>query len=425
MDLKNYYNKAHVLDENDALAVYKSKFVIPENTIYLDGNSLGMLPRKTVETQEDLIRIQWGKRLIRGWNERWISLADKTASRIAALLGARPDEIFVGDTTSLNLFKLAYAVLKYKSDRAEILTDELNFPTDKYILQGLVENNFPTHNLKVVPSDDGITISTEQIKRQVSNNTALLSLSAVSYKSAFRYDMKAINELAKEKGALVLWDLSHAAGAVPVNLATSNTDLAVGCTYKYLNGGPGAPAFLYVNKKLQDKLNNPIWSWFGHKAPFEFDPVYKPHSSIQKFAVSTPHILSLDPVINGVALLLDAGMEKLWSKSKAQTAFLCEMIRNELNKYGFIIGSPERDSERGSHIALQHKEAYRISAALINPRSSITVILPDFRPDNTIRLGICPLYTSFRELVITVERIIQVMETSEYEHFSNDKPEVV
>lgn len=426
MSLKKYRERAQLLDKNDPLAAFKFHFFNPKNVIYLDGNSLGKLPKRTIDSQANLIAEQWGSRLIRSWNESWISMGERTAQKIAKLLGAAPDEVFVGDTTSLNLYKLAFAAISYSAKRNEIVSDDLNFPTDLYVFQGLINNHFPNHKLRLAKSLDGMTITTNEIKELLNDNTSLLSLSAVSYKSAFKYDMTEINKIARENGTLTLWDLSHAAGAVPIDLNGSNTDMAVGCTYKYLNGGPGAPAFLYVSKELQAKLDNPIWSWFSHKAPFDFSPNYAPDKSIQKFAVSTPTILSLDPVLNGVDLLLEAGMDKIHVKSVAQTNLLYEMISQELTKYGFTIGSPENDGLRGSHIAIIHEEGYRINAAMINPSSKdTTVVIPDFRPPNSIRLGIAPLYTSFVDLVDCVERIKQIMDTGEFKEISSTKPKVV
>ncbi|MDZ7613771.1 MAG: aminotransferase class V-fold PLP-dependent enzyme [Flavobacteriaceae bacterium] len=261
--MNKFYSEAISLDQKDPLAKFRKDFVSDGQTIYLDGNSLGRLPEKSMLIAEEVIRTQWGQRLIRSWNEHWLNLSKSLSEKIAKIVGAREDEIWLGDTTSLNLFKLAYGALEFQSGKNEVLTDDLNFPTDLYILQGLVKNHFTGHHIKQIFSQDGISISREQIKKNLNINTALLTLSLVTYKSAFMYDMDEVNKMANDAGSLVLWDLSHAAGAVPVYLNKTKADLAVGCTYKYLNGGPGAPAFLYVRKDLTGKTakSNLVLVW--------------------------------------------------------------------------------------------------------------------------------------------------------------------
>ncbi|MFB0947154.1 MAG: aminotransferase class V-fold PLP-dependent enzyme, partial [Spirosomataceae bacterium] len=286
--MKHHLQKATELDSQDKLSSFRDQFVTDESVIYLDGNSLGRLPKKTKEVLQDIVENQWGNRLIRSWNEHWLDLPKRIAAKLAPIVGASPDEIFVGDSTSVNLYKLALAALKLQRDRSEILTDSLNFPTDLYIFQELIQQSFSNHSLKKIPSADGMTTSLKDIENALSSETAFISLSHVVYKSAFMYDIAAVNQLAKENDALTLWDLSHAVGAVDLQLNKSGADMAVGCTYKYLNGGPGAPAFLYVRKELQEQLQNPIAGWFGHKKPFEFDENYVADSGIQRFAAGTP-----------------------------------------------------------------------------------------------------------------------------------------
>ncbi len=417
--MKHFLKIALELDKNDELASFRNRFVENE-VIYLDGNSLGKLPKKSIELTAQIVREQWGNRMIRSWNEHWIDLSNRIAAKIAQIVGARADEIFVGDTTSINLFKLAFGVLKLQNNKSEILTDSLNFPTDLYVLEGLIQNHFQNHSLKIIESDDGIGYDLNDLVANINQNTALVCLSHVLYKSAFMYDMQQINEVAHQQNALVLWDLSHATGAVPIKLNDWKADLAVGCTYKYLNGGPGSPAFLYVRKDLQEKLTNPIWAWFSHKRPFDFSADYQAADSIQRFATSTPSILSLAPIEVGVDVFLEAGMDKIREKSIHQSSFLIEMIEKYLIPVGFSIASPVNVNHRGSHISIQHPEGYRINKAMINPSDGSIPIIPDFRPPNNIRLGIAPLYNTFHELYQCIERILKIIENKEFEQFDKE-----
>lgn len=417
--MNTHLQQATELDQKEKLARFREKFVIDENVIYLDGNSLGRLPKKTKAVLQDIVENQWGNRLIRSWNEHWLDLPKRIAAKLATTVGASPDEIFVGDSTSVNLYKLAFAALKLQHDRTEILTDSLNFPTDMYIFQELIQQPFPNHSLNKIPSADGMTTSMEAIEAALSLETTFISLSHVVYKSAFMYDMVAVNQLAKENGALTLWDLSHAVGAVDLQLNKSGADMAVGCTYKYLNGGPGAPAFLYVRKELQEQLQNPIAGWFGHKSPFEFDKNYVADNGIQRFAAGTPSVLSMAGIEPGLDIMNEAGMENLRRKSIQQSEFLLKIIKEELLPLGFKIASPLDSSERGSHISIQHPNGFQINQAMISPKNETAkVVIPDFRPPTNIRLGIAPLYNTFTELAETVSRIKEIVEEKEYEQFS-------
>lgn len=424
MTIENFKLKALELDKNDKLAHFKNQFEIGEE-IYLDGNSLGRLPKKTLELSTNLIQNQWGKRLIRSWNEHWMELPNKVAAKIAQIVGARPDEIFVGDSTSINFYKLAFAALNSQSGKTKIITDSLNFPTDIYVLQGLIEQQFKNHSLTIIKSEEEMSISEEMIEQILDENTALLTLSHVVFKSAYKYNMQKVNDLAHKKGALVLWDLSHSAGAVSINLNESGADMAVGCTYKYLNGGPGSPAFLYVRKELQEKHSNPIWAWFSHQKPFDFTLDYTAKNDIQRFATGTPSVLSLAATEAGLDIMIEAGMQNLRKKSIAQSNFLIELVQNLLEPLGFTIASPLNADERGSHISIQHQEGYRINRAMIEPVDGSPSIIPDFRPPNNIRLGIAPLYNTFEELFLTVIRIKKIVETKEFERFGDEKLTVV
>ncbi|MBU1370851.1 MAG: kynureninase [Bacteroidetes bacterium] len=419
--MQDYFEQAITRDQADKLARFRDYFSNNEQLIYLDGNSLGQLPLATKKLLNQLVAEQWGERLLRGWNEQWMDLPSRLAAKIAKLVGAQPDEIFVGDSTSLNLYKLAFAALMAQKRKTKIVSDELNFPTDLYVLQGLIKQQFHHHQLLLIKSPDGISIGEEQLEKLLDNQTALLTLSHVAFKSAFMYNMKNVNELAHKKGALVIWDLSHAAGAVDLELNASGADMAVGCTYKYINGGPGASAFLYVRKDLQVQLINPIASWFGHNKPFDFDRQFQSADNIRKFGVGTPNILSMAAMEPGLDLLLEAGMPALRRKSEALSVFMLEMIQKELVPLGFSVASPMQIEKRGSHLSIQHPEAYRINRAMIEPKDTSKAIIPDFRPPDLIRMGFAPLYNRFEEMAATIQRIKNIVSLNEFERFGKEK----
>ena len=415
------YNIALEFDRNDPLKEFKDHFINDKDVVYLDGNSLGKLPRLTPSLFNDLVREQWGNRLIRSWNEKWMDLPLRIAGKIASIVGARDDEIFVGDSTTVNLYKLAFAALSAKPGIKRIISDELNFPADLYVLQGLTDLLFKDCKIELIKSVDGISIAEDQLPDIFDGNAALLVLSHVAFKSAFMYNMDQVNRLAHEQNSLVIWDLSHSAGAVPVHLNKCDADLAVGCTYKYLNGGPGSPSFLYVRKDLQNQLSNPIKSWFSHVAPFGFELEYQAHPTIQKFATGTPHILSLAAIEQGLDISLEAGIESIRTKSLNQSEYMIRSIEKLLLPLGFSIASPADAAKRGSHVSIRHKEAYRINRAMIEPSGKQKVIIPDFRPPDNIRLGITPLYTSFSDIYYSIERIRKIMLDKEYERFGIEK----
>lgn len=410
---------AEKLDHADVLAGYRREFFIAdEKEIYLDGNSLGRLPLKTRSLLAGAIDRQWGKALIRSWNEGWYDLPKVISNKLARIVGAGEDEVIMCDSTSINLYKLVWGVLNSKPGRSRIVSDVLNFPTDLYVMQSVVNQFGGQHQLVLAPSRDGIQVDIDELDRLIDEDTALVALSHVAFKSAFMYDMQRVNDLAHSRGALVIWDLSHAAGAVRVNLSDTGADMAVGCTYKYLNGGPGSPAFLYVNKKLQEQINSPVWGWFGDSNPFAFDHQYKPAAGISRFMVGTPPILSLAAVEPGLDLLLSAGMENVREKSIRQTEYLNYLSREKLTHLGFKFGSPADFKRRGSHISLQHPEAYRICQAMINPDDDSPCIIPDFRAPDNIRFGITPLYTTFSEIHQAVARVEQIVSGKVFERYS-------
>jgi kynureninase len=419
------FKEATSLDEQDELSAYRSRFVSgDERLIYLDGNSLGKLPVESRTILDRTVNLEWGERLIRSWNSDWYSKNRELGDKIARIAGASEGEVIITDTTSVNLYKLAHAALKFKEGRRRIVTDELNFPSDLYILQGLVKAFGEGYELVVVTSRDGMTIDTGDLKEKIDDNTALVSLSHVAFKSAFRYNMKEITALAHEKGAMMLWDLSHSIGAVPGELNESNADLAVGCTYKYLNGGPGSPAFLYVRKDLQEKLSSPIWGWFGEKNPFDFALEYRPGEGISRFLAGTPPILSLKAIEPTIDMLNETGMQTIRKKSVTQSEYLMKLAKELLWPLGFQPGSPLDPEKRGSHVSLRHPEAYRICKALIDPHLGEVVVIPDFREPDNIRLGITPLYTTYTEIFIAVMEIRNIVEKKLFLKYASEREQV-
>jgi kynureninase len=412
---------AAALDAADELAPFRAQFVNNEpDLIYLDGNSLGRLPQATTELAETLIHQQWGTRLIRGWNEGWFDVPERVGAKIAQLIGAHPDEVILADSTSVNLFKLAVAALRQQTGRTQILSDSLNFPSDYYVLQGVIDLLGNQHRLEIVSSTDGIHGPVDALLSQIGPDTALLTLSHTVFKSGYLYDMAAVNAAAHAAGALVLWDLSHAVGSVPVELAASNADLAIGCCYKYLNGGPGAPAFLYVRRDLQAVLRNPISGWMGQKDLFNFDFAYQPAAGLRHFLTGTPTVFSLALIEPGVDGLLAAGMERLRAKSVAQSEYLIALWEAELAPLGFRLNSPRDAARRGSHVSLGHPEGLGIDLALIHDRR----VLPDFRPPDNIRIGIAPLYNSFSELYVAVQAMKEIVQTEQHLKYAANRPVV-
>jgi len=410
-----YLSKAEQLDREDTLASFRERFTAPEpGLIYLDGNSLGRLPAHTADWINEVISRQWGRSLIRGWNEGWMDLPVRLGDKIARLIGADPGEVLVCDATSINLYKLVMAAMVYQKGRHRILSDELNFPSDLYVLQGIISQLGTGYELDLIRSKDGICIDHDSVMSAIDEDTALVTFTHTYFKSSFVQDMAGITSLAHRKGAMVLWDLSHSVGSVPVDLKACQADLAIGCTYKYLNGGPGSTAFLYVRKDLQTKLQQPIWGWLGSKDPFQFGTLYEPADDVRRFIVGTPPILSMSAIEPALDLHLEAGITALRQKSIRQSAFLLEMFDNWLSSMNFTLGSPRVHGSRGSHIVLRHPEARAITRALINPPAKRVTVIPDFRTPDNIRLGIAPIYNSFKDIFTGMQRIREVVESEEY-----------
>ena len=310
---------AEWLDANDPLGEYRKRFLLPERVIYLDGNSLGALPRSTADRLREVVAQQWGERLIRGWDEGWLDQPLEVGTRLGALLGAAPGEVVIGDSTTVCFYKLASAALELRPGRRRIVTDVDNFPTDRYALEGIARARGA--ELEWLHCDRVLGPCLEDVAAVIDADTALVTFSHVSYRSASVADMAAINRMAHDAGALTLWDLSHSAGSVPVSLDDDGADLAVGCTYKYLNGGPGAPAYMYVSHELLEELDQPIWGWLGRRDPFAMEHGYLPAGDIRRVLSGSPPVLALAAVEEGVRLVAEAGMERVHAKAMALTDF--------------------------------------------------------------------------------------------------------
>ncbi len=381
------------LDADDPLAPFLDRFEpIPDGLIYLDGNSLGRLPRQTKKELERLLTHEWSQRLIRSWNETWMELPQTVGDRLGHhLLGAAPGTTLIADSTSVCFYKLAAAALAARPGRSTIITDTDNFPTDRYILEGLAAQTGCW--IEWLQSDERTGPQPEQLQPMLDDDVALVTFSHVSYRSAQIADMYEITQMAQEAGALVLWDLSHSAGAIPVNLKDNGVDLAVGCTYKYLNGGPGAPAFLYVDEALQDELRQPIWGWLGRADAFEMGPGYEPAPGITKYTTGTPPILGLTAARAGIELSIEAGIDAIRAKSTKLTEYAIELTDELLQPRGVTLGSPRDAGRRGGHVALVHEHARTLTAQLADNN-----VIADFRAPDVIRIGLSPLTTRFTDV---------------------------
>jgi kynureninase len=396
---------AEQLDGSDPLAAFRDRFVIDDpETIYLDGNSLGRLPVATRESVAGLVD-QWGSRLVRGWHD-WIDLPERVGDELArAALGARPGEVIVSDSTTVNLFKLASAALDVADHARAIVTDAHNFPTDRYVLEGLSRQRGVELRLFEPDPVEGPQLE-DVAKACAGGDVGLICLSHVGYRSGALADVEAIT---REAGARVLWDLSHSVGVVPIELTEWGVELAVGCTYKYLNAGPGAPAFLYVREELQEELQTPIWGWFGQREQFAMERSYDPELGIRGFLAGTPPILDLTAVRVGAQLVADAGVASLGKKAMTLTDLIVELHDDWLAPLGFELASPRDAERRGAHVSLRHGEAWPISRAMIGRAR----VIPDFRGPDSIRLGVPPLYTRAVDVWDALDRLRALVERGE------------
>lgn len=403
------------LDQSDPLDRFKEHFVLPEGVLYLDGNSLGALPVKAAQRASEVVTEQWGQGLIRSWNTAgWFEMPTRLGDKLGELLGANPGETVVTDTTSLNLFKALASALRIQQvdgpGRRVIITERDNFPTDIYIAQGLADL------LNSVAVETGTSYEVKLIDDEadllaaLGDDTAVISLSHVNYRTGAMWDMAAINRAAHRAGALSIWDLAHAAGAVPVDLNASDSDYAVGCTYKYLNGGPGSPAFIWVNTKHQDRFWQPLSGWWSHAQPFEMATDYAPANDVRRFMCGTQPITSMAMVETGLDITLSADMDQLRRKSLELTDLFIDLVESQCADYGLRLVTPREHAQRGSHVSFQHPEGYAIMAALIDRG-----VIGDYREPEVLRFGITPLYLSRTDIWDSVEILREVLHTKAWQ----------
>ena len=391
------------LDRNDPLSEFRSRFALPAGLIYLDGNSLGAMPLQTPARLQQVIMQEWGQGLVRGWSAAgWVDLPQRLGDKVGRIIGARPGETLVADSTSVNLFKLLAMALRLRPQRRVILSESGNFPTDLYIAEGLVSLLAQGHVLR--------SVAVEDIEQAIGEDVAVVLLSHISYRSGRMHDLAAITAKAHAAGALVLWDLAHSAGAVPLALAEADVDFAVGCGYKYLNGGPGAPAFLYIAQRLHDAVATPLSGWFGHARPFDFAAHYVPAAGVVRAMAGTPPILSMAALEVGVDLLLEAPMAALREKSLRQTRLFAELAEQALAAYGLRVVSPREDTQRGSQVCLQHEQAWPLSQALI-----ARGVIGDFRAPDILRFGFTPLYVGYAEIWDAVAVLAQLLRSGDWD----------
>lgn len=381
------------LDGADALAGFREEFLIAQDgVLYMDGNSLGRPPARASAALAEVVREGWGVRLIRSWTEGWMDLPLELGDRIGTLLGAAGGQIAVADSTTVCFYKAVCAALDARPGRTEIVTDPGNFPTDRYVLESVAAQRHMRIRW-LEPSDPVLGPSASEVAALTGPRTALVTFTHVDYRSAAILDLAGITRAAHAAGALTLWDLSHSVGAVDVALDRDGADLAVGCTYKYLCGGPGSPAFIYVRREHQDMLRQPVWGWLGRRDPFRMDPGYEPADGIRAFLSGTPPVLALHALEPGLELVMLAGIERIRVKAIALTGLAITLADAWFTEHGMAVGSPRDGAHRGAHVALVHPDAQRLCAAL-GERG----VLVDYRAPDVVRIGLSPLTTRFVEV---------------------------
>ncbi len=403
-------DEACALDAADPLRTMRERFDLPEERIYLDGNSLGALPKATSRHLSDVVERQWGEDLITSWNKHsWIEWPQRIAARLAPIVGAKPKELLIADSTSVCLFKLLAAAVAARPGRTNILTQKRNFPTDLYVAQGLAE--MLGLRLKAV--------SWDEVASAIDEDTAVVTLTHVDYRTGAIHDMRAINERAHAAGALTVWDLSHSAGAMEIDLRGWESDLAVGCGYKYLNGGPGAPAFLFVAEHLQAEMRPPLQGWMGHAEPFAFDDDYRPAPGIMRFLTGTPSILALAALESGLATFAGASMRDIQSKSQALTQVFIDEVQERCGPE-VQLASPNDSAQRGSHVSFAHPHGYAVVQALI-----ASGVVGDFRAPDLMRFGFAPLYNSYEEAWSAAHRLAEILSRGTWEESQVQKRKTV
>lgn len=396
------------LDAQDPLAPLRHQFALPAGVIYLDGNSLGARPVAALARAQQVIAEEWGNGLIRSWNSAgWAQLSQRLGNRLAPLIGARDGEVVITDTTSINLFKVLSAALSVQRQRQPqrkvIVSEASNFPTDLYIAEGLAELLQQGYCLRLVNSPD-------ELPQAIDQDVAVVMLTHVNYKTGYLYDMPAITALSHECGALSLWDLAHSAGAVPIDLHKAGADYAIGCTYKYLNGGPGSQAFVWVNPALVDLVRQPLSGWFGHTRPFAMEANYAPSAGIARYLCGTQPITSLAMVECGLEIFEQTDMASLRNKSLALTDLFIALVETRCAAHGLVLITPREHARRGSHVSFEHPEGYAVIQALI-----ARGVIGDYREPRIMRFGFTPLYTSFAEVWDAVEILGEILDENTWD----------
>ena len=395
--------EAAALDAADPLASFRDRFALPDGVTYLDGNSLGALPKATAARLAQVATEEWGQGLIRSWNSAdWIGAPARVGAKIAPLIGAQPHEVVAADSTSVNLYKLIVAALTVQAGRRVVLSEPGNFPTDLYMIESAIGTLGQSHRLELAPRDEIIA--------RITPDTALVLLTHVHYKTAEVHDMAAITAAAHAQGALVLWDLSHSAGAIPVDLNGSGADFAVGCGYKFLNGGPGAPAFLFVAERHHGRVHSPLGGWMGHARPFAFVDQYEAGNGMARFLCGTPPVLAFAALEVGVDLHGDTSMAVLAQKSQQLAALFIRAVTSRCAEYGVALVGPPPGAARGSHVSLAHPHGYEIMQALI-----ARGVIGDFRAPDIMRFGLTPLYLRYADVVHAAAELHDVLFTSAWQ----------
>ena len=399
--------RAAALDDADPLAGHRERFAdSPGLVAYLDGNSLGRPLRVTRDRLAGFVQDQWASRLIRAWDEGWMDAPTELGDTIGRVcLGAAAGQTVVGDSTTVTLYKLARAALDARPGRDEIVADTENFPTDRFVLEGIAAERGMT--IRWISPDPARGVTAREVTGLLSERTALVLIGHVAFKSAYIADMPAITRAAHDAGALVLWDLCHSVGSIPIALDACQVDLAAGCTYKYLNGGPGAPAFAYVARHLQDDLRQPVQGWMGAAEPFEMGPAYRPATGIRRFLSGTPPVVGMLPMRDMLDLIAEAGMDAIRAKSVALTQFVIEATDDHLASFGVRVVTPRDPAVRGSHVTLEHP-GFPDAIAPLWERG----VVPDFRPPAGLRIGLSPLSTSFTEVAHGLSTIRTLLHTT-------------
>jgi kynureninase len=409
---------AAALDDADPLARFRARFAgVDDGLLYLDGNSLGRLPVETPAAVSRVVEQEWGRGLVGSWG-RWVEQSRRIGDVLAeGVLGARPGEVLVSDTTSVDLYKLLIAGADARPGRDVLVCCADDFPTDRYIVAGVAAARGMTVREVDAHIDTGLDLAV--LADALDERVAVVVLSQVAYRSGALVDIAEVTRLAADAGALVLWDLSHGAGAVPADLTAAGADLAVGCTYKYLNGGPGAPAFLYVRRELQEQLRQPIWGWFGQRDQFAMGTAYDPADGVDRFAVGTPPVLAMAAVEVGARLSAEAGIERLSAKGQALTELVIALADEWLAGHGVTVASPREAARRGAHVSLAHPQAWQLTQALVDRG-----LVPDFRTPDRLRLGPAPLYTRFVDVWDAMDRLRAVLTDGAHAGYPTERSRV-